>query len=223
MGAWQEAADYFGMAIAIDPADPSAWIARAEARGSNGQLQGAISDLEHVIGAGIVREDVYVQMGYYEELLGADGEAERYYRLAYERFPSSPTPALYLGALYLRTGRGDPMPVLSRGLDLAPNHPTLNYNMALALWRRGDLSGAIGRMQQAVSPFRTAAPHQLPALRTYDSALIALYVEAGLVDDAVSEACFLMGLSLLDDSTRQQLGDYGQRLSASCESQWVSH
>jgi tetratricopeptide (TPR) repeat protein len=141
-GRWQQAADLFGQALALDPKDARAYANRCTARYKLGQYEAAIADFEAAIrlqpklkaSLAASMSDAYYRRARGRVEKGADtaATADLYQSVRLDR--KNAAAYCELGFLAIRGGQYDiALPYLNRAILLAPNLAAAYANRASAL------------------------------------------------------------------------------------------
>jgi len=166
-----QAARSYGSAIRIDPAEPIAYIKRADAEHRQGNVAPALSDLE---AARSLSSDVALVShrlaDLYYELERFDEAALEYDRLL-SLDPEAPVVLYQLGLVHFRAGRE------AEAIDALNRAATLRPDFWEALYLRGAVFRALGGTDEAESDFRRALAVN-PDATLARSALIDLFLEA---------------------------------------------
>ncbi len=191
---WSDAIRWYSIAIQLNSGVAEYWYERSQANSELGNLQAAIPDAIEAIQRNEDLEDAYILLGQTYRHLGELDEAEQWLFSAFDRFGTSRS-SLYLGSFLLETRDGRAERVIRAGLTVDPMNLTLNYQMAVLLYSRGNLQEAVIYLEKAVEPLRSLAPHQRALYVAYASRLASWYVELGEREKAVSEACKVLNVS----------------------------
>ena len=165
-----QASRTYGTAIGIRPAEPMAYIKRAEAERTQGNFSPAVEDLEK---AEILSTDVLLVSrrlaDAYDEL-GRFGDAALHYERVLELDPTSPEVLEKLGLVHFRAGQeAEAIDVLNR----ATNSRTGSWK---PFYLRGAVYRSIGLLDKAESDFLKALELG-PEATLARTALIELYID----------------------------------------------
>lgn len=192
----------YSYAIQISPSKADWLLNRASVRLEGEDYAGALRDAEAAIELDPDLEPAYLIAGRSARRAGEIDTAESWFLHAYDRFPDSPTPSVYLGSLYsvFVKDYAKAEQYILHGLAIDADHVTLNYQAAWLNYARGDLEQAIAYMERATSKWRVVpidrlVPEQRNTFALYAATLAEWYAAVGEGELAHREACLVLSLS----------------------------
>ena len=151
---WNDSLATLSKITAMDKTDfkVSAYRMTAEIQEKLGNLDSAMSSLEEVIKIDPSDAMSHYKIGvFYEEKKGDVDRAMSEYEAVINLDQTKADPFLRLGAIYVKKGIEDIkiMDVYEKGLIIDPNHPQIQYDLALLYKKYGNIDKAIEHYDQA--------------------------------------------------------------------------
>ena len=172
-----QAARAYGSAIGLDPAEPAAYLKRAEAEHRQGNLAPALEDLERALERTPDAPQVWHRLADVQAELGRFDDAAAGYERVLARDPDDVTVMYRLGLARFRGGREtEAIDALGRAVAAEPEFWE-------AFYLRGAVYRALGAVEEAASDYGRALTLR-PENAAVRQALFELHLEHGRTDVA---------------------------------------
>ena len=167
---WHDGRTLWTRAVALDPDNASARVHLANVAQLEGDVDGAMAELERVLRARPSLAEAHTELAVLLTVRGQYDEATAHYREALRLDPSPRAEVLSnMGVLLLRSGRADEaLTPLREAVRQRPDLPGVHENLAYALAATGDRVAAAHELEEALrlDPGATSARQALERLRT---------------------------------------------------------
>jgi tetratricopeptide (TPR) repeat protein len=206
---------YAQQSIAAAPNNPAGVLALGDFYLSEGRAADAIQAFGSILDMGDATTQALAMtgLGRAYNLAGDTGRALNQYSAAAARYGSAAEPYLYLGHLYVQTGKwDDATAVYRRAVQLRPNWPLALYSLGKALLQRKDLQNAEAAYARAVtySPNMVEAWFGLGIARRdqgHPGEAIDALTRATQLNTRYADAWFYLGLTYEETGQRAPASD----------------
>ena len=210
-----ERLQHFKEAVRLNPAYNEAWLQLGRTYYGERQYDATVAALDHIPQAVPMAREASFYVGLASYYVGDFSKAESAFSFVATRLPL-PEVDNNLGVATGRRGKREAAQFFQRALDADPNDADYHFNLGVALYRNGDLTGALRQLREALA--------QRPADSEAQSFLGRLEAEASTKSQATSEAATPVKTPLerikpnYDENSFRQIA---LQLQATAEQRWA--